>query len=498
MVGSLLAEETAQPNIIVFLVDDMGLMDSSVPFLADASGKPKKHPLNQFYRTPSMERLADMGTRFTNFYAHTVCSPTRISIMTGQNSARHTTTQWINPWSKNGGNFAPPGWNWEGLKSSDATLPALLERIGYETIFIGKAHFAPLNHEGANPRNLGFMVNIGGAAWGHPRSYYGRDHYGNHPKYMEGKRGMTHNVPHLEAYYADDVFLSEALTLEAKAAMDDAIKAQKPFYLHMAHYAVHTPFQSDDRFADNYRNSGKSPPAQAFATLIEGMDKSLGDLIDHLKERGIADNTLIFFLGDNGSDAPLGNPDAIASSSPLRGKKGSKWEGGIRVPFMAAWAAKARANAWQKKLPIAAGAMRFETGACFDIFPTILSLLDQSVPAGHAIDGQDLSPLLSGVGNSNHRNVFLSHFPHPRHHKHFTSYRSEDWKIIYSYNPEQQTKPSYELYNLREDLSESNNLAESHPEQLKSLALAMSRELEAMQALYPTQDGKSIKPIIPE
>jgi arylsulfatase A-like enzyme len=280
--------------------------------------------------------------------------------------------------------------------------------------------------------------------------------------------------------------------------MDDAIKAQKPFYLHMAHYAVHTPFQSDDRFADNYRNSGKSPPAQAFATLIEGMDKSLGDLMDHLKERGIADNTLIFFLGDNGSDAPLGNPDAIASSSPLRGKKGSKWEGGIRVPFMAAWAAKARANAWQKKLPIAAGAMRFETGACFDIFPTILSLLEQPMPAGHAIDGQDLSPLLSGVGNSNHRNVVLSHFPHPRHHKHFTSYRSEDWKIIYSYNPEQQTKPSYELYNLREDLSETNNLAESHPEQLKSLALAMSRELEAMQALYPTQDGTSIKPIIPE
>ena len=107
------------PNIVVFLVDDMGVMDSSVPFLTDAEGNPQRYPLNDFYRTPSMERLAKQGIRFNQFYAMSVCSPSRISIMTGQNAARHRTTNWIHPDKNNGGDQGPPQWNWEGLKPGD-------------------------------------------------------------------------------------------------------------------------------------------------------------------------------------------------------------------------------------------------------------------------------------------------------------------------------------------------------------------------------------------
>ena len=130
------------------------------------------------------------------------------------------------------------------------------------------------------------------------------------------------------------------------------------FYLYMAHYAVHAPFNSDPRFADHYVDSGKPAPARAFATLIEGMDKSLGDILDHLDALGIADNTLIFFLGDNGSDAPLGHQHEVACAAPLRGKKGAHYEGGMRVPFIAAWAKADKDNPAQKRLPIAVGAIR--------------------------------------------------------------------------------------------------------------------------------------------
>ena len=166
--------QAAQPNVILFLVDDMGLMDTSVPMLADQDGKPKRHPLNDWYRTPNMERLAKQGIRFSQFYAQSVCSPTRASIMTGQNSARHRVTQFIAPEKRNNG---PKGWRWEGLTQKDVTLPLLLRKQGYHTIFAGKAHFAPVGFEGEDPSKLGFDINIAGCSFGQPGSYYGEDGY---------------------------------------------------------------------------------------------------------------------------------------------------------------------------------------------------------------------------------------------------------------------------------------------------------------------------------
>ncbi len=132
-----------RPNIMVFLVDDMGVMDTSVPFLTDQNGKPQRYPLNDFYRTPGMQRLANQGIRFNQFYAMSVCSPTRISIMTGQNAARHRATNWINPRQNNAGPNGAPDWNWAGLKEDDVTLPGILRNNGYRTIHVGKGHFGP-------------------------------------------------------------------------------------------------------------------------------------------------------------------------------------------------------------------------------------------------------------------------------------------------------------------------------------------------------------------
>ncbi len=271
------ASEADRPNIIVMLVDDMGVMDTSVPFLTDEQGQPKRYPLNEYYRTPNMQRLANQGIRFNNFCAMSVCSPTRISIMTGQNAARHRTTYWINPDQNNAGPNGPKDWNWNGLTSSSTTLARILQSSGYRTIHVGKGHFGPRGSEGENPLNLGFDVNVGGSSIGQPGSYYGAQDYGNKPNPQKPKAKITHGVPGLEKYYGSDTFLTEALTLEAKSHVSQAVADGKPFFLYFPQYAVHAPFNSDPRFAAHYESSGKSKQAQAFATLIEGMDKSLGD-----------------------------------------------------------------------------------------------------------------------------------------------------------------------------------------------------------------------------
>ncbi len=485
----------ARPNIVVFLVDDMGVMDTSVPFLTDEAGVPKRYPLNDYYRTPNMERLALRGIRFSNFYAMNVCSPSRISILTGQNAARHHTTNWINPDRDNRGPFGPPSWNWSGLKHDDVTLPRLLQGAGYCTIHIGKGHFGARTAEGAEPKNLGFDVNVGGATFGSPGSYYGEENYGL------GTRNASNAVPHLGKYHGTDTFLTEALTIEAKARVADAVRAGRPFFLYMSHYAVHAPFQSDPRFAAHYKDSGKPPDAQAFATLIEGMDKSLGDILDHLDALGVAENTLVFFLGDNGSDAPLGGPHEAACAAPLRGKKGAHYEGGMRVPFIAAWA-KAADNPSQKRLPIAAGGIQSQTAAVYDLFPTILSLTDTDIPAKHVVDGRKLDTLLVGEPDPAREQTFLMHYPHaPHRSNYFTCYRRGDWKVIYHYYPSEESEGShYQLYNLRDDPFEQTNLAETQPDQLADMMMGLVVALGEQNALYPTDeaDGSTpLKPIVP-
>ena len=476
-----------RPNIILFLVDDMGVMDTSVPFLTDSEGQVQTHPLNQWYHTPNMERLANQGIRFSTFYAQSVSSPSRTSIMTGQNAARHRTTNWINSESNNRTTYGPHDWNWKGLTSDMPVYPKLLQEAGYRTIHVGKAHFGCIGSEGEDPLNVGFDVNIGGNSIGQPGSYYGEWGYG----YIKGNKSRA--VPGLEKYHGSDVFLTDALTLEAEAEIDKAVKEGKPFYLNMSHYAVHQPFEADKRYLDRYKNSGKGHMAEAFATLVEGMDKSLGDLINKLEELGIAESTLILFLGDNGGDAPLGGPADYGSSAPLRGKKGSEYEGGVRVPFIASWAKPDTNNKFQKKYPIANNAVQLQQGTVMDLYPTILSIAGVKAKKNYPLDGTDLKKLLQGKQDKKHRDDFLMHFPHGEHRaNYFTTYRKGDWKLIYYYNPDTTGKPSWKLYNLKDDPYETTDLAENQPEKVASMIELMKERLTEEKALYPINKAEGI------
>lgn len=499
-----LSQAAEKPNIVLFLVDDMGLMDTSLPFLTDADGKPVKHPLNNYYRTPHMVKLAEAGTRFSTFYAHSVCSPTRTSILTGQNSARHRTTNWVKSEDNNRSAHGPAKWNWAGPDKDTLLLPRLLKQAGYNTIHSGKAHFGPFDTYAEDPLNLGFDVNIAGCSYGQPGSYYGKDGYGHLTA-----RGKRRAVPGLEKYHGTDTFLTDALTIEANKHIEIAVKEDKPFFLYMSHYAVHAPFDSDPRFAGNYAKSGKGKSAQAYATLIEGMDKSLGDIRAKLDELKVADNTLIIFLGDNGSDAPLGATHGYSSSAPLRGKKATHYEGGMRVPFIAAWAKTDAQNKNQQKLPISIGTIQSQTGTIMDILPTLCNLAEVKLAPEVTLDGYDLQQQFAGETNTTRKVEFLNHFPHSHRSSYFTSYVNGDWKVIYHYplpgknagKGKKQKKPTikkqYELFNLKDDPFEKNNLASSHAKELIEMMTAMTKDLESKNALYPEVKDQPLLPEIP-
>ncbi|WP_242155633.1 sulfatase-like hydrolase/transferase [Aestuariivivens sediminis] len=483
-------KDNPPPNIIIFLVDDMGLMDTSVPFLTDANGRAVTHPLNDYYRTPHMKTLSEQGIRFSNFYAHSVCSPTRTTILTGQNSARHGVTNWIKSENNNRGKYGPPRWNWNGLTKASVTLPKILQQAGYKTIHVGKAHFGPFRSAGEDPMNLGFDVNIAGSSIGQPGSYLGTEAFGH----TGGNKNRA--VPGLEKYHGQDIFLTEALTLEANKAISRAKAEGKPFFLHMAHYAVHAPFYSDSRFAGHYKDSGKSEKAQAYATLIEGIDKSLGDIIQHVNDLGLGKNTLIFFLGDNGSDAPLPIEKDYSSASPLKGKKGNHWEGGMRVPFIASWVTPDKTTPRQKEWPIAPHAIQQQMGSVMDLFPTLCQVANLSWPQEHIVDGFTLKEQLKGEEDRERNESFLNHYPHKHRTSYFTSLVQSNWKIIYHYpitGP-----PQYELFNLTDDPFETHNLADTKPKMLKKMMQLMADELQQKGALYPEKDGQALPLIMPE
>lgn len=484
--SQLLQASAGRPNIVVILVDDMGVMDTSVPMLTDGNGQPQRFPLNEFYRTPNMEVLASRGIRFSNFHSMNVCSPTRISLMTGQNAARHRTTNWINPDEDNRGEFGPAEWNWRGLDRNSPTLARLLQSSGYRTIHIGKGHFGPRNSEGADPRNLGFDVSVGGASIGAPGSYYGEKSYGRFRQRSQAA------VPDLDKYHDTSTFLTEALTLEANKHISRAVADSKPFFLYFAHYAAHAPFDTDPRFAANYMDSGKPKNAQAFAALIEGMDKSLGDLMTHLDSLGIAQDTLILFLGDNGSDAPLGHQHSVASSAPLRGKKGSHYEGGTRVPMIAAWARPNEASDLQKQWPIPANGVQPQLAAVYDLFPTILSLAHVSSPTNWVIDGVSLQRLLLGKQDPARPMTFLMHYPHAPHRSdYFTIWRNGNWKLVYHYFPSEASGNShYQLFDLELDPYEQRDLTLENPEQLQQMMQQLRKQLVDHGALLPIGTAK--------
>jgi len=472
-----------RPNIVFFLVDDMGTQDTSEPFHWDSEGQPIQWDL---YRTPHMEALADKGMKFVNAYAMPVCSPTRVCWITGQNSARHHVTNWTDPngpaetgQNSTGSHNSPADWSRAGLPESEVpfVLPRLLQDSGYRTVHCGKAHFGNQAHN-REPLNLGFDINIGGSSIGRPQEYTGD--YG---------LGSARHVPGLEEHHDTGTFLTEALTLKLNEVIGEAAADDVPFFAYMSHYAVHAPFNRDPRFESHYAGLGLTNGQVGFATLIEGMDQSLGNIVARLTELGIAEDTLIVFMGDNGTDSPYNAPN---SSVPLRGRKGYSYEGGVRVPFIVAWAQPDTdgSSALQAELAIPGDRVEDSILSIFDLYPTFLSIA--GVPFFHRVDGHDMTDYFRGIPGEHRPQELLIHFPHDHQPSldYYTTLRQDRWKLMYHYPDDR-----FELYDLEADVGESTDLADADPDRVMAMARRMSWLLADAGAQWPTfQSGGADDP----
>ncbi len=461
------AQEKQKPNIILFFVDDMGWQDCSLPFHSERTR------LNDIYHTPNMEDLAEAGMKFTQAYACSVCSPSRISLMTGMNAARHQVTNWTLRKNQSPdpvhNKISPPEWNMNGMTLGEivpltvqaTSLPQLLGQAGYRTIHVGKAHFGAVGTPGEDPLKLGFDVNIAGHAAGGPGSYLGLHNFS--ATWREGS--TIWDVPGLEKYHGKDVFLTEALTLEANAEIDRAVADQSPFYLYMSHYAIHAPWEKDKRFYEKYQAESLSEFEAVYASMIEGMDRSLGEIMENLKRNGVWENTIIIFMSDNGQhrNATL--------NSPLRGHKLQPYEGGIRVPLVVYWPGQ-----------VEAGSVNSQYVMIEDLFPTILDMAAANYRGrvSQVVDGKSFVPYLYDPELRDEDRPLFWHFPHTYDQFPYSAVRKGDWKLIYRHLDQ-----SLELYNLRTDLSENHNLAGEEPKITEELAALLSDHLREVNAGMP-------------
>ncbi|MBC8404431.1 MAG: alpha/beta fold hydrolase [Planctomycetes bacterium] len=526
--------QSERPNIIVFLVDDLGWQDTAVASWVDPkTGAELRTAFNDLYQTPTLQILAEQGVRFTQAYACAVCSPTRTSIMTGQNAARHHVTQWTlrpgkDPSGKTPRLQSPAAWRINGIQPDDfsaqslQTLPTLLRQAGYHTIHVGKAHWGVVDSPGADPTNLGFDVNIAGHHAGAPSSYQGEQAYGHYRKNQE-----IWAVPGLEAYHGLPVHLSDALTIEANQAITAAVNDRKPFFLYMAHYAVHAPLQPHHPHMQKYLDQGLDEAEAKYASMIEGIDHSMTSLLRTVEALGQSERTIVMFCSDNGGlsvhargKTPMGSGQNT-HNLPLRAGKGSAYEGGTRIPQWISWAKVNRAHPMQKKVPVASGAVRHEMTIVEDYYPTILTWAGVQPPdwlataAAHADeegnvdpmllqDGKNFTELLQpragevGYGESPpvnplmvkglwQRRPLIFHYPHvwgPNSpgwgYEPHSAMRLGDWKVIYFYQPQR-----WELYHLPDDIGEQTNLAAKEQDKLRQMASRMIAELVERGAQWP-------------
>jgi arylsulfatase A-like enzyme len=482
-------------NIILMLTDDQGWQDTSVPFWTEET------PLNRRYHTPNLERLAASGMKFTNAYANAVCSPTRVALLTGLNQARTRVSNWTHlrdeRTDRRHRQLEIPKWNMNGLQPvADIRnsvfarpLPQILREHGYRTIHIGKGHLGAAGTPGADPQSFGFDVRIGGRYSGGCGSYSGITNFGT----------LENNSTHwrawdMEAYFGKDIFLTEALTQEAIKAIRTSVNNRQPFFLYLAHYAPHTPIMPDQRFVQKYLDAGVPRTEAAYASMIEGIDKSMGDLMDTLQELRITDRTVVFFMSDNGG-LSHSQRDGVphTHNAPLNSGKGSAYEGGIRVPMIARWPGVTEP-----------GSLTDTPVIIEDFFPTILEIAqipfegqtgiingdDGSHILDGELDGESFVPLLRGLALPKDRPLFW-HFPHAwgglTSGMHSgpgigatSTVRKGDWKLVYWH-----ADGNKDLFNLASDIGETENVTAAHPKITADLAVELGSHLRSTRAVMP-------------
>ena len=490
-VGFQLRAQVKQPNIILFLVDDMGWQDCSLPFW----DKPTR--LNATYHTPNMERLAAKGMMLTNAYSNAVCTPTRVSLMTGMNVARHGVTNWTNvnintPTDFKDSLLEPANWNYNGLTPERnytnelqhtvvaTPLPQILKEAGYYTINAGKAHFASTGMPGASPINMGFDVNIGGSAAGHPGSFLASKNY------RQNEKDISWAVRGLEKYIPEDLYLTEAITREAIQTLDHR-NSNKPFFLYLSHYAVHVPYEKDIRFYQKYLDAGLTDTEAKYAALVEGMDKSLGDVINYLEKNGLDKDTYILFTSDNGGLSLKGSRsgEPHTQNLPLKQGKGSLYEGGIRVPMIAAGP------------QIKPGSVSKQYIVSEDYFTTILQMANAFPKTmKQVVDGINFLPVLQGKQKKlDQQKSIVWHYPNNWTNVNVkgiswaSAIRQGDWKLIYFHKHQ-----ILELYDLSKDIEEQHDLSGVELAKTKALSNLLTQKLKERNASMPSwlSSGKTI------
>ena len=431
-------------NVVFFLIDDLGWKDIG------ASG-------SNYYKTPHIDQLAKEGMRFTNGYAAcNVCSPTRAAIMAGKYPARLLLTQWL------------PSGRWDAKKNKlqearylsnlpleEFTVAEALREGGYKTAFMGKWHLGPLPYY--YPEHQGFDINVAGRDYGAPGSYW-------YP--FEGSWRIP--TTDLKVFKESPIegkegdYLTDRLMEEGDKFIRE--NSEKPFFLMMSLYAVHSPLQGKPEKVARYE---KVPKEQRqgdprYAAMVETVDDGVGRLMTALREMEIEESTLVIFTSDNGGMSKA------TDNSPLRANKGSNYEGGMRVPVIVKWPGVTEP-----------GSISDEPVISTDFYPTILGATGLPKRPLQHVDGVDLSSVLKGRSRIDRPSLFW-HYPHYNQHpENFpaTVIRKGHWKLI-----EILDTGELELYNLALDVGEQNNLADAHSGLTQSLLAEMRAWREEVNA----------------
>ena len=438
-------------NVVVILVDDLGWRDLGCYGAT-------------YYETPHIDRLATDGIRFTDAYAAAaVCSPTRAALLTGRYPARIGMTDWMRmaPKSTTATEKDTPAAGFENvgeglltpknpfcMELEEQTVAEIFSEAGYTTAQIGKWH---LGAEPWYPDKQGFSYHRGGSALGQPPNYY----FPFSPKDAHRLSGFEEGN---EGEYLTDREANEAVAFIRR-------NRKRPFFLYLAHYAVHTPIQAKKDLAEYFKQKPlgdqKNP---AYAAMIASVDQSVGRVLAELDAQGLRENTLVLFTSDNGGLA------SVTNNAPLRGGKGMPYEGGIRVPLIARWPEVIAPDS-VSSIPVSS----------VDIFPTLLEAAGLPIPEEIPIDGESLIGVMEGREELSREGLFW-HFPHYRgtDATPYSIVRSGDHKLIRYYDDGR-----VELYDLANDLGEQNNLADTMPERAKQLNVLLSKWLLGVGARMP-------------
>ena len=440
-------------NFVFILVDDLGWKDLG-------------YTGSEFYETPNIDAFSKKSIQFTNAYASSsVCSPTRAAIMTGKHPARVNITDWIPGLDLKDQKLLGPQ-DLNELPLEENTLAESFKNNGYSTFFAGKWH---LGSTGFFPEQQGFDINKGGFHKGKPQGGYYSPY--DNPKLKDGPDGE---------------YLTDRLTTESINYID-SIK-QKPFFLFLSYYTVHTPIEANKKYIKKFEDklktidstgafykkegSGTTTLQQRnseYASMVYSLDENIGRLIDKLKEKGLYDNTTIVFTSDNGGlSTIIKSYDGIGlgptASWPLRAGKGWLYEGGIRIPLLI----KPSNYSGEAKIVT-------QPVVSHDFYPTLHKMAGIQMDNSNEIDGVDLSPILTKNSSIDRKEIFW-HYPHYHGSGWLpgAAIRQGEWKLIVFYETQ-----TIELYNLKDDISELNNLTQAYPDK----ALELYNKLQDKQRL---------------